>query len=61
MSGIDDVDAGQEELRSRSQVVQRSLPRPGSVNHNILRMAEPQLNELQKVISYQLSQRGRSV
>lgn len=38
----------EEELRSRSQVVQRSLPRPSNVNHNILRTSEPQLNELQK-------------
>jgi len=40
---------GEEELKSRSQVVQRLLPRPSAVNHSILRTTEPQLNELQKV------------
>jgi hypothetical protein len=40
---------GLEELKKRSQVVQRGLPRPTNINHAILRPSDPQMNELQKV------------
>lgn len=39
------------ELRLRSQVVQRDLPRPADINNGILRSAsDGQQNELQKVL-----------
>ena len=44
--------AGAQELRLRSQVVQRDYPRPVEVNKTVLRPAgpnDPQLSELQKV------------
>lgn len=42
----------EEELKNRSQAVQRDLPRPQEINANVMRPThtDPPLTDLQKVI-----------